>query len=169
MAWYTFQIKTLYNSNTQYIKLKEALINLNLGFKEEDFFFPGNLERENPMVNYIFVRTDREFDSIWPILCKEKYISAYDGWFPITDEEMENLKKSTSGKKASSEDLLPYDIVNITYGPYSKMFGIVLSKKDNQYEIGFNFFTGPQFRMVDADILERKKSLFDIWKFPVLK
>lgn len=166
MAWYTFQIKTLYNSNPQYVKMRDALINLDLGLKAEDFFFPGNLERENPYVNYVFVRTDRDFRDIWPVICKEKYISGYDGWFPVSDQEMEGVRQSISSKRAPV-DLLPHDVVTITYGPYAKMFGVVVSKSEGKYEIGFNFFTGPQFRMVDADILERKKSLFEIWKFPV--
>ncbi len=166
MAWQAIQIKTLYNSNPQYKKLKN-LLEKSYGFKPEDLFFPGNFERKNPYDNYVFLHYDgTDFISMWNKLCKEKYIAGYEGFLTIPDEEMEQTLAHANDKEIP-DDLKEYDIVTITYGPYAKMFGIIVKVGKKDCEVGFNLFTGPQFKKVDKDIIKRVKSLFEIWKFPV--
>ena len=168
MAWKAVQIKTLYNSNAQYKKLKELLIK-SYGFKEEDLFFPGNFERKNPYDNYVFMNYNGDFLSIWGQLCKEKYISGYDGFLEVSDDEMQAAFGVNETSKEIPENLKLYDIVTISYGPYAKMFGLIMKIREKDVEVGFNLFTGPQFKKVEKDLIIRLKSLFEIWKFPVRK
>ena len=168
MAWAAFQVKKIYNSNPQYVKLRDILI-YDLGFKEEEIYFPGDLEKENPLGSYVFVQVPDmdKFIEIWPKLIDTKFVSAFDGYLEIPNDQMQKmLDKSVEPEK--TEEINVYDIVKIKYGPYSRMFGVVLSKKEkDMYEIGFKLFTGPQFKDLPSGHLEKMSSLFEIWKFPV--
>lgn len=167
MAWAAFQVKTLYNSTPQYIKLKEILTG-DLGFKEEEIYFPGNLERENPLGSYVFVQVPKieDFLNVWQQLIETKFVSNFDGWMQIPDDQMQAMFDH-SVEPEKLEDINIYDIVKIKYGPYSKMFGIVLNEKEKDvYEIGFKLFIGPQFKDLSLGHLERVCSLFEVWKFP---
>lgn len=169
MAWAAFQVKTLYSSTPQYLKIKDLLMGEAYKFKEEELYFPGDLEKDNPMGSYVFVQVKsiEDFSIMWQSLSKTKYISASDGYLEIPDEQMQRmLNFSVESEKLDKIDL--YDIVKVNHGPYAKMFGVVLSKKrKNMYGVGFKLFTGTQFKDLPLGHLTKVKSLFEVWKFPV--
>ena len=143
------------------------------GFKEEEMYFPGGFEKENPLGSYVFVQVekDQDFELMWPKIADKKYVSAFNGFLKIPDDQFQQMIDShltTDANESSLDNIFPYDIVKIPAGPYAKLYGVVTSiKKNDFYEIGFRFFTGPQFKDIQRNQLIRVKSLFDIWKFPV--
>lgn len=166
MTWYAFQVRGIYDSPKHYKALIGVLCGAGYGFPRDSVFVHGDGEETNAYSGYVFVRTDSGFSDVWSKLRNEKYVNVEDGWLPIPDSDMDALMKS----RISRRRIRYGDVALVVDGVYRRLYGIVLDVDDEKETclVGFNFFTGPRTAELKFSQFDVVKSVFEVWRFPVL-
>ncbi len=161
--WYAVQVKDAYNRISQYGEIFELLKGARYNKRPCEIFIAGDGKKENAVCNYVFIREDDNIYRLWEKLSQEKYFISAMGYLPVPDEELQALKNDYEDRQKFS---VRYgDIIYVENGPYRKLWGVVLRIADRDFEVGFNFCSGPLFVNLRQENIRVERSLFEIWKF----